>query len=164
MVMKELTKVHMFETGTGACVDSMSHLFAISAACFSDTGSYLVLGSKTGHIGIWTVGGGFSDNIVEVLEQMRVNPKFWNDYPIMSPDDEKIDNEDSSDSEITVDNGRNDHIDMGGGQRRQTSNSSKHGPIRVGNKFMNVDTQSNNKRTDKPIEQQRYDLIIKIKT
>lgn len=145
----------MFETGTGSCVDSMSHLFAISAACFSDTGSYLVLGSKTGHIGIWTVGGGFSDNIVEVLEQMRVNPKFWNDYPIMTPDDERIDHDDSSDSEITVDHGKNETLESMAVGKRNPSSQSKNAPIRVGNKFMNVDSQSVQKKSEKPVEQHK---------
>jgi hypothetical protein len=145
----------MHETGTGSCVGAISHLFSITAACFSDTGVYLVLGSKTGHIGVWTVSQAFGENIAEVLEQMRVNPKFWNDYPIMAPEEGQYESEESSDSEITIDNGKLavDHKSSGSNPKGQYSN--KPSRIRVGNKFLPVDSQSNARKVEKDKESQR---------
>lgn len=155
MADRELTKLRMYETGTGSCVGSVSHLFSISATCFSDNGMYMVLGSKTGHIGVWTVQQAFGENIAEVLEQMRVNPKFWNDYPIMGPGEDQVESDESSDSEITVENGKNSNDLRSVGSQNKGQYSNRPVKIRVGNKFMAVDSQSHPKKFEQRKESQK---------
>lgn len=145
----------MYETGTGGCVGSISHLFSITAACFSDTGVYLVLGSKTGHIGVWTISQHFGENIAEVLEQMRVNPKFWNDFPIMPPEEGQYESEESSDSEITIENGKMPVDQKSSASHHKGQYSNKPTRIRVGNKFLPVDSQSTQRKVEKDKESQK---------
>lgn len=141
--------MHMFEVGTGSCVDSLANLFSISAACYSDNGAYLIMGSKNGHIGIWSLGTGFTQNITDVLDQMRVNPKFWNDYPIMTPEFGKPDLEDSSDSEITIDQ-ENPQTHLSEYPAPTDSNGPKKHPyLRVGDKVMSISSNPRNKKNDR---------------
>lgn len=86
---------------------------------------------------------------------MRVNPKFWNDYPIMGPDEEQEASEESSDSEITIENGK-----MGIDQRSSASQnkgqfSNKPSKIRVGNKYLAVDSQSNTRKLEREKDSQK---------
>ena len=80
---KEKTKVMLIEIGTGQVIGCASHIFNINSSGISPDGKFFSLGSKTGHVGIWAIHQDFQENICEVLLQMKLNPKFWNDYPII---------------------------------------------------------------------------------
>jgi hypothetical protein len=130
----------MYEIGTGNRISVMPNLFSISAACYSDNGVYLVLGSRNGHIGIWQTNSEYANNIAEVLEQMRMNPKFWNEYPIVSTDPQLQDDESSSDSDITID--KPDELRS---QPNDKTSSSKPSQIRVGNRTLNIEEKGSKK-------------------
>lgn len=79
---KEKNRVLMLEIGTGQIVGELSHIFDITAGCFSAFGEFAIFGSSRGHVGVWRFNETLLKNIHEVLDQIRINPKFWNDYPI----------------------------------------------------------------------------------
>jgi hypothetical protein len=89
----------MYEIGTGNRVASLPNVFGITASAFSETGSFLVLGSTKGHVGIWSLSSDYTDNIAGVLEQMRLSPKFWNDYPIFLSNEDYGQYEEDSEGE-----------------------------------------------------------------
>jgi len=85
---KELNTSYLVEIGTGEIVGSIPYIYDISAGAFSPEGDYVVLGSNYGHVGVWLTEENIADNVSEVLAQMKMNPRFWNDYPIMPTSDE----------------------------------------------------------------------------
>ena len=122
----------MIEIGTGNRVGCIDNLFDISDMCMSDDSSHIVLGSSRGHIGIYSLDRSYTDNITEVLEQMKVNPKFWNEYPIIYNSDNMIDNNDiSSDSNVSNDD---DNKDI-----RSHASHNNNKKIKIGYKTIDID-------------------------
>lgn len=155
------TKVLMVEIGTGQRAGSVSNLFDISAGCFAESGSYMVLGSSTGHIGIWALSRAFADNIGEVLEQMRLNPKFWNEFPINITDEQDFAQEDSSDSDVTMDPQRNPlefNSKATSLSKGPTAGKSSQ-PIRIGSKLVNLEDRPREKPKPEPVPVKYASLI-----
>ena len=68
---------------------------------------------------------------------MRLNPKFWNDFPIV-PTEPDVDHDDSSsDSDMTVEGSKT--ADDNKSQPTKITSSAKPSQIRVGSRYMNVD-------------------------
>ena len=81
--MVQKTKLILIEIGTGNVIGCVNHIFDISTSSISLDGRFICLGSKQGHIGIWSFNQDYSENISDLLMQMTLNPKVWSDYPII---------------------------------------------------------------------------------
>lgn len=143
----------MVEIGTGLRAGSVSNLFDISAGCFSESGNYMVLGSSSGHIGIWALSRNFADNIAEVLEQMRLNPKFWNEFPINITEEQDFAQEDSSDSDVTLDPQRSplEFQSKATSLSRAPPTAKASQPIRIGSKLVSLEERPREKPRPEPV-------------
>lgn len=80
---QDRSKVLLIEIGTGNVIGCVNHIFDITTSGVSSDGKFFSLGSKKGHVGVWTLFDDYYENISNLLLEMRLNPKVWSDYPII---------------------------------------------------------------------------------
>ena len=72
----------IFEIGTGNVSSCVNYINPINKMIFDNEGNYLVIAGEKGEISLWKLPETMSKNIKNVLNEMKLNPFFWDDYEI----------------------------------------------------------------------------------
>lgn len=80
--IRKRSSVIIYELGTGNFVSILKNIFVISNVKFSNDGRFICIASDSGCISIWNIKGEIRDNIRNVLEEIKMNPHFWDNYRI----------------------------------------------------------------------------------
>ena len=89
----------IFELGTGKVKTFINYINSISKILFDNEGKYLLIAGQKGEVSLWKLTDSMSNNIRYVLEEMKINKNFWEDYEIrydnnMEYKDEIVNNSD----------------------------------------------------------------------
>ena len=79
----------IFEIGTGNVASCVNYINSINKMIFDSEGNYLIIAGEKGELSLWKLPGTMTYNIKSVLNEMKLNPYFWDDYEIKY---EKINN------------------------------------------------------------------------
>ena len=74
--------VIIFEIGTGNVASYVNYINPISKMIFDNEGNYLIIAGEKGEISLWKLPETMTKNIKNVLNEMKLNPFFWDDYEI----------------------------------------------------------------------------------
>ena len=72
----------LFELGTGNVACCLNYINPISKLIFDYVGNYMIIGGEKGEISLWKLPENISYNIKNVLNEMKYNFYFWDDYEI----------------------------------------------------------------------------------
>ena len=72
----------IFEIGTGNVASCVNYINPINKMIFDNEGNYMIIAGEKGEVSLWKLPETMSDNIKNVLNEMKSNPYFWDDYEI----------------------------------------------------------------------------------
>ena len=72
----------ILEIGTGNISSCVNYINSINKMIFDIEGNYMIIAGEKGEISLWRLPETMSGNIKNVLEEMKINPFFWEDYEI----------------------------------------------------------------------------------
>ena len=72
----------IFEIGTGNVASCVNYINSINKMIFDSEGNYLIIAGEKGELSLWKLPGTMTYNIKSVLNEMKLNPYFWDDYEI----------------------------------------------------------------------------------
>ena len=72
----------IFEIGTGNVASCINYINPVNKMIFDNGGNYLIIAGKKGEISLWKLPENMIYNIKSVLNEMKSNPNFWDDYEI----------------------------------------------------------------------------------
>ena len=70
------------EIGTGNVANVVNYINPINKMIFDNEGNYLIIAGERGEVSLWKLPGSMTYNIKSVLNEMKLNPYFWDDYEI----------------------------------------------------------------------------------
>ncbi|KAM3139067.1 hypothetical protein pb186bvf_008878 [Paramecium bursaria] len=88
------TNVRVYECGTGNISERINNIYYITHLEFSNDSQYIIIAGKNGKLSLWGLNEDILDSAKDVIQNLKVNPFFWKDYPIY------IDEEDVQEQEI----------------------------------------------------------------
>ena len=94
----------IFEIGTGKVKTCINYISPISKIIFDNEGKYLIIAGKKGEISLWELCDSMSANIRNVLEQMKINDNFWNQYEIKYDNNKDFQNEIVNNNDFIINN------------------------------------------------------------
>ena len=74
--------VVIFEIGTGKVKTCINYINPISKILFDQEGNYIIIAGQKGEISLWKLIDSMTMSIKNVLEEMIINPNFWEEYEI----------------------------------------------------------------------------------
>jgi WD40 repeat protein len=81
----------IFEIGTGNVSSCVNYINPINKMIFDNDGNYLIIAGIKGELSLWKLSENMSYNIKNILNEMKANPFFWDDYEIVRGYDDKFD-------------------------------------------------------------------------
>jgi len=94
----------IFEIGTGKVKTCINYINPISKIIFDNEGKYLIISGKKGEISLWKLSDSMSANIGNVLNQMKKNNNFWNQYEIKYDNNKDFQNEIVNNTDYIINN------------------------------------------------------------
>ena len=94
----------IFEVGTGKVKTCVNYIEPISKIIFDNEGKYLIITGTKGEISLWKLPDSMSANIRNVLEQMKINDYFWNQYEIKYDNNKDFQNEIVNNNDYMINN------------------------------------------------------------
>lgn len=94
----------IFEIGTGKVKTCINYINPISKMIFDNEGKYLIIAGKKGEISLWKLSDSMNANIKNVLDQMKKNYNFWNQYEIKYDNDKDFQNEIVNNKDYIINN------------------------------------------------------------
>ena len=73
----------IYEIGTGNVSSCVNYINPINKMIFDNDGNYLIIAGVKGELSLWKLSENMSYNIKNILNEMRSNPYFWDDYEII---------------------------------------------------------------------------------
>ena len=148
--------VVIFEIGTGKVKTCINYINPISKIIFDQEGNYIIIAGQKGEISLWKLIDSMTMSIKNVLEEMKINPNFWEEYEIKYDNTFDYQNELINNSDFIINN-RNQllsngrkvkhDINLSNSNIKSNSNSYKKTEIRsnsVSNKQYNNNNYNNN--------------------
>jgi len=80
--VRKRSSIILYEIGTGNFVSILKNLFLISNYKFSNDGRFLCIAAESGCVTIWNTCGEVRENIFSVLEESKINNRFWDNIRI----------------------------------------------------------------------------------
>ena len=99
--------VIIFEIGTGKVKTFLNYINPISKIIFDNKGNFLVIAGQKGEISLWKLSESMSNTIKYVLEEMKLNINFWDDYEIKYDNNIDFKNEIINNSDYAINNREN---------------------------------------------------------
>ena len=72
----------IFEIGTGNVASCINYINPINKMIFDNEGNFMIIAGEKGEMSLWGLPTTMTDNIKNVLNEMKLNPFFWDDYEI----------------------------------------------------------------------------------
>ena len=94
----------IFEIGTGKVKTCINYINPISKIIFDKIGNYLIIAGEKGEITLWKLCESMSYNIKYVLEEMKLNNNFWDEYEIKYDNNYDFKNEIVNNSDYAINN------------------------------------------------------------
>ena len=94
----------IFEIGTGKVKTCVNYINPISKIIFDNEGNYLIIAGKKGEISLWKLTESMSINIKYVIDEMKVNDNFWEEYEIKYDNNVDYRNEIVNNSDYVINN------------------------------------------------------------
>lgn len=94
----------IFEIGTGKVKTCINYINPISKIIFDNEGKYLIITGIKGEISLWKLCDSMRANIRNVLDQMKINDNFWNQYEIKYDNDKDFQNEIVNNTDYIINN------------------------------------------------------------
>jgi len=144
--------VVIFEIGTGKVKTCINYINPISKILFDQEGNYIIIAGQKGEISLWRLIDSMTMSIKNVLEEMKINPNFWEEYEIKYDNTFDYRNDLVNNSDFIINN-RNQFLSNGRKVKHDinlsntNSNSYKKTEIRnnsVSNKHYNSNYNNNN--------------------
>ena len=96
--------VIFFEIGTGKIKTYINYNYPISKIIFDNSGNYLIISGQKGEISLWKLSESMTNNIKYVLEEMKTNINFWEEYEIKYDNNYSFKNELVNNSDYAINN------------------------------------------------------------
>ncbi len=80
--IRKQSSIIIYEIGTGNFVCILKNLFLISKFKFSNDGRFICITSESGAVSVWNTSGEIRENILSVLEEIKINPRLWESFRI----------------------------------------------------------------------------------
>ena len=96
--------VIIFELGTGKIKTCINYVNSISKILFDNEGNYIIIAGQKGEISLWKLSDSMSNNIKYVLEEIKINKDFWEDYEIKYDNNINIKEEIVNNSNYVINN------------------------------------------------------------
>ena len=100
----------IFELGTGKVKTFINYINSISKILFDNEGKYLLIAGQKGEVSLWKLTDSMSNNIRYVLEEMKINKNFWEDYEIRYDNNMEYKDEIVNNSDYVINNRTNRNI------------------------------------------------------
>ena len=97
----------IFEIGTGRVKTCINYINPISKILFDNEGNYLIIAGKKGEISLWKLSEMMTNNIKYVLEEMKINKDFWEEYEIKYDNNFEYKDEIVNNSDYVINNRTN---------------------------------------------------------
>ena len=102
--------VIIFEIGTGKIKTFINYINSISRILFDNEGNYLIMAGEKGELSLWKLTESMSNNIKYVLEEMKTNKNFWDEYEIKYDNNLDFKDEIVNNSDYVINNRTNKNI------------------------------------------------------
>ena len=102
--------VIIFEIGTGKIKTFINYINSISRILFDNEGNYLIIAGEKGEVSLWKLTETISNNIKYVLEEMKTNKNFWDEYEIKFDNNAEFKGEIVNNSDYVINNRTNKNI------------------------------------------------------
>ena len=97
----------IFEIGTGKVKTCINYINPINKMLFDNKGNYIIIAGQKGEVSLWQLSESMSMNIKNVLEEMKINEKFWEQYEIKYDNMNDYKNEIVNNSDYAINNRKN---------------------------------------------------------
>ena len=99
-----------FEIGTGKVKTCLNYNNPISKIIFDNDGNYLIIAGQKGELSLWKLSESMTNNIKYVLEEMKRNIYFWDEYEIKYDNNYDYKNEIVNNSDYVINNRMNNNF------------------------------------------------------
>ena len=156
----------IFEIGTGKVKTYINYINPISKILFDNEGNYLIIAGKKGEISLWKLSDIMTNNIKYVLEEMKINKDFWEEYEIKYDNTFDFKNEIVNNSDYVINNRTNRNISNDNIQIKHdikfNSKDYNREDIIKNNNITNSNISSNYfRRTNNKNESEKVNIMIK---